>query len=140
MDFRLSEEQQMLKKLAHDFVEKEIRPYIIEWDEKCIGPDHAFKHRLAELGLLGISLPEEYGGQGLTYLDAVIALEEFAKVSVPWSFPIFEASFGPVIAINMFGTEQQKRRFFPQVCAGDMMVSIGMTEPESGFSPHRFKH
>ena len=128
----MTDEQKALKKMAHDFVEKEIRPNISQWDENRIGPDLEMQHKMAKLGLLGINLPEEYGGQGLTYFETVLVMEEFARVSTAWTMPILEANLGPIVAVDMYGTEKQKKKYFPPTCSGDATWAIGMTEPEAG--------
>src|ERR1700712_5260610 len=79
-------------------------------------PDKWMK-RYAELGVLGINLPEAYGGQGLGHLEAVLVLEEFAKISSAVAMPIFEANFGPMAVLAHFASEEMKRRLLPRVCS-----------------------
>lgn len=132
MDFQLTDEQKMLKDMVRDFVEKEIRPYAGEWDEKEVFVPDEIIQKYADLGLLGITLPEEYGGQGLTAFEAILVIEEIAKVSPLAAFPIFEANVGPARVIHLFGTEEQKKKYLPRVTSGEIMISVGMTEPEAG--------
>lgn len=132
MNFQLTDEQKMLKDMVHDFAEKEIRPRAAEWDEKEIFVPQEIIKKYADLGFLGIALPEEYGGQGLTAFEAILVIEEIARVFPPAAFPIFEANVGPVRVIHLFGTEEQRRKYLPPVCSGEIMVSVGMTEPEAG--------
>jgi butyryl-CoA dehydrogenase len=84
------------------------------------------------MGFLGINVPSEYGGLGLGHVDALIVLEEFVKVSPAVAFPIFESCVGPVRAIDHFAGEELKQRVLPQVCAGEVVVAVSMSEPEAG--------
>ena len=132
MNFQLTDEQKMLKDMVRDFVEKEIRPKAAEWDEREEFVPPAMIKKYADLGLLGITMPEEYGGQGLTAFEAILVIEEMARVSPLAAFPVFEANVGPARVIQLFGTEEQKRKYLPRVCSGEIMISVGMTEPEAG--------
>lgn len=132
MDFQLTEEQRMLKRLAHDVAEKEFRPKAAEWDEKAeFLPQEYFK-KLASLGFLGLPIPERYGGQGRGALEAILVIEELARVCRLAAWPVFESSVGPVRVIEQFGTEGLKERYLPPVCRGEMTIAVGMTEPEAG--------
>jgi butyryl-CoA dehydrogenase len=93
---------------------------------------HDVVKRMAELGFLGVNIPEELGGLGLSNLDALIVLEEFAKVSSAVAFPAFEANVGPVHAIRHFAPEELKQRIVPAVCRGEMIVAVSMSEPGAG--------
>jgi butyryl-CoA dehydrogenase len=88
--------------------------------------------RYAELGYLGINLPAEFGGHGLGHLEAVIVLEELARVSPGVAFPVFESCFGPILAIAHFGSDALRRRLIPQVVAGEKIVAVSMSEPDAG--------
>ena len=81
---------------------------------------------------MGINVPEEYGGLGLGNIDALIVLEEFAKISSAIAFPVFESCVGPVKAIEHFAEESLKKRVIPEVCSGDMIVAVAMSEPDAG--------
>lgn len=132
MDFQLTEEQRMLKRLAHDVAEKEFRPKAAEWDEKAeFLPQEYFK-KLADLGFLGLPIPERYGGQGRGAIEAILVIEEMARVCRLAAWPVFESSVGPVRVIEQFGTEGLKERYLPPVCRGEMTIAVGMTEPEAG--------
>lgn len=131
MDFNLTEEQKMLKSMVRDFVAKEVEPYVAEWDRERHFPKELIK-KYADLGLLGLALPEKYGGQGLTVLEVVLVLEEIVKASPIAALPVFEANVGPIRVIELFGTEEQKQGYIPRVCQGEIQVSVGMTEPEAG--------
>ncbi len=84
------------------------------------------------MGFLGINTPVEYGGLGLGNLEAILVLEEFAKVHPGVAFPIFESAVGPIKAIERFGTDPLKQRLLPDVCAGKKVVAVAMSEPDAG--------
>ncbi len=132
MDFQLSYEQKLLKKLAHDIAEKEFRPIAKEIEERGEPLPKKYVKFLARHGLLGIPIPEEYGGQGLSAFEAILVIEELARVCPPAAMPVFESSVGPVRVIEKFGTEEQRRKYLPAVCSGDMIIAVAMTEPEAG--------
>ncbi|MFA5078671.1 MAG: acyl-CoA dehydrogenase family protein [Dehalococcoidia bacterium] len=132
MDFQLTEEQLMLKKLAHDLAEKEFRKKAAEWESKGEHMPEEDVKKLADLGLLGLPLPVKYGGQGRTAFEALLAIEELARVSIMAAGPVFESSVGPVRVIEQFGTEEQKQKYIPAVCRGECLIAVGMTEPEAG--------
>lgn len=132
MDFRLTAEQRALRDAARDFARAELPAVAAECERDNSPPGHALVKRFAEMGFLGINVPAELGGLGLGNLEALMVLEEFAKISSAVAFPIFESSVGPVRAIEHFGSDTLKRRIVPAVCAGDMVVAIGMSEPDAG--------
>ena len=132
MDFQLSEEQSMLKKSVHDFADQRLAPLVQQWDEKGESLDRAILSQYVDMGLMGITIPQKYGGAGLTAFEAVLAIEELARVSPIAALPVFETSVGPVRVIDLFGTEGQKERFLPPACKGEKLMSVAMTEPEAG--------
>ena len=132
MDFQLNEGQKMLKRMVHDLAEKEFRPKVAEWESQAQFIPKEYIKKLADLGLLGLALPVEYGGQGGTAFDAILAVEELARISPICAYPVFEAGLGPVRIIEQFGTEEQKRRYIPPLCQGKSLIAVGMTEPEAG--------
>ncbi len=132
MDFQLTEEQMMLKKMVHDLAEKEFRPRAAEWEARAEHMPISYLKKLSELGLLGLCLPVQYGGQGRSAFEAVLAIEELARISSVSASPVFESNVGPVKVIEQFGTEEQKLKYMPPVCRGESLISIGMTEPEAG--------
>jgi alkylation response protein AidB-like acyl-CoA dehydrogenase len=132
MDFQLSEEQRIFKKTVHDFADQRMAPLVQEWDEKGTFVEGDILSQYAEIGLLGITLPEEYGGAGLSAFDAVLAIEELARVSPIAAMPVFETSVGPVRVVEQFGTEDQKKRFIPPACTGEKLMAVAMTEHEAG--------
>lgn len=132
MDFQLDEEQKMLKKMVHDIAEKEFRPKATEWETKAEPMHREYFKKLAEFGLLGLPIPVEYGGQGRTAFEAILTIEELARVSSACAMPVFESSVGPVRVIEQFGTEDQKQKYIPPMCRGESWIAVGMTEPEAG--------
>jgi len=132
MDFTLTEEQLALQETVRRFAANELAETAREIERSGKSPGPEVMRRFAELGLLGINLPPAYGGQGLGHLDAVIALEEVAKLSPALAFPIFESAFGPVLAIAHFAGEDLKKRVIPKVCAGELIVAVAMSEAGAG--------
>ncbi|MBO9375872.1 acyl-CoA dehydrogenase [Sphingomonas histidinilytica] len=132
MDFRLTSEQQELREAARTFARAELPAIAAECERDNKPPSHELVRRYAEMGFLGINVPAELGGLGLGNLEALVVLEEFAKISSAVAFPIFESSVGPVRAIEHFGSDSLKRRIVPAVCKGEMVVAIGMSEPDAG--------
>ena len=132
MDFSLSEEQAALQATARRFAETELTDAAkaAERDDEPPGPD--IVSRFADMGFLGINLDPELGGQGAGHLEAVLVLEEIARISPAVAFPVFESCFGPVLAIQHFANEELKRRVIPPVCRGEMMIAVSMSEPDAG--------
>ena len=106
MDFSLTEEQKHLKITVKKFAEKELVDYAKDIEKNNTPPPTEVIKKFHELGILGVNLPKSYGGLGLSHLDAVIVLEEIAKISSAIAFPVFESSFGPALAIANFGTDE----------------------------------
>jgi len=132
MDFALSEEQAALKAQARAFARNELTEVARQLEATSDPLPGAWKHRLGEMGFLGINMASEYGGLGLSDLDALLVLEEFAQVHPAVAFPVFEASVGPVKAIERFAPEELRQRILPKVCRGEMVVAVAMSEPEAG--------
>jgi len=132
MDFTLSKEQQMLVETVRRFAETELVDVARQVEEEDQPPGHDLMKRFANMGLLGVNLPAEYGGGGMSHLDAVLVLEEVAKISIAVAFPIFESCFGPSLAIAHFAPEEMRRRILSRVCAGEMVVAVSMSEPNAG--------
>ena len=131
MDFLLTKEQEILKDSVRNFAEKEIQPHIMESDEKGEWPEELTK-KLGEMGLLGIIIPPEFSGAGYSNVDYVIIPEEISKV---------DPSVGLVVAahnslcsnhINLFGNEEQKKKYLAPLASGQTLGAWGLTEPEAG--------
>jgi glutaryl-CoA dehydrogenase (non-decarboxylating) len=131
MNFALTEEQQMVQDMAKNFAEKEIAPYIEEDEE-----NHYYRReiltKMGELGLLGWSIPEEYGGNGMGWMEGVLALYEIAKVHTSWRLSISGNCWGPALTINEYGTEEQKEKYIPGLVSGEYVGSFAITEANSG--------
>lgn len=132
MDFSLTEEQRSLQESARSFAQRELAPLAGKRESENSALPHVAIKRMADMGFLGINIPEDLGGMGLSNLDALIVLEELAKVSSAVAFPAFEANVGPVHAIRHFAPEALKQRIVPAVCRGDMIVAVSMSEPDAG--------
>ncbi|MFS0737502.1 acyl-CoA dehydrogenase family protein [Sphingomonas sp. 1P06PA] len=132
MDFRLTPDQLELQSAAREFARAELPAIAAELERDNKPPSHELVKRYAEMGFLGINVPESLGGLGLGNIEALIVLEEFAKISSAVGFPIFESSVGPVRAIEMFAPRELAERIVPAVCAGEMVVAVSMSEPDAG--------
>lgn len=132
MDFRLTPEQEQLRDTTRRFARAELPGLAREIEEKHEPLPREWMKRYAQLGYLGINLPAEYSGHGLGHLDAVIVLEELAKISPGVAFPVFESCFGPILAIAHFAPLELRRKLIPQVVAGEKIVAVSMSEPEAG--------
>ncbi len=131
MDFLLTEEQELIRQTVRDFAEREIRPLARELDEK-----EQFSQELTlkmgELGLLGITVPEGYGGHGMDTLSYIIAVEELARVDGSQAATIAAHNSLGIGPILYYGTEEQKRKYLPPLCTGKALWAFGLTEPEAG--------
>jgi alkylation response protein AidB-like acyl-CoA dehydrogenase len=133
MDFKWTEEQQMLRQTVRTFAERDIRPVALSFRDK--GRDaypRELHKKMIDMGLFGMTLSEEYGGGGRSPVDAIMAMEEVGRVDPLFAQSIFGTNFGPIRAIAGYGTEQQKRKYIPDVCRGEGHVAISITEPEAG--------
>jgi glutaryl-CoA dehydrogenase (non-decarboxylating) len=131
MIFDLTEEQRIVQEQARRFAENEILP-TLEDDEK----NHRFRpervKQMGELGFFGCGIPEEYGGNGMGFLESVIMAEQIAKVSPSWRLPFNMQNLGPAVTVNKFGTEEQKQKYIPGWCAGEKLGFFAITEPNTG--------
>lgn len=131
IDFELSEDQKVLQKMVRDFAQAEIAPHCRKWDNESHFP-HELIPKLGALGLLGMTTPEEYEGSGMSMLDVALVIEELAAVD--GSVAITVASHNGLCSghINLFGSEEQKRRYLPELASGRKLGAWGLTEPGSG--------
>lgn len=132
MDFQLTDDQKSLQEAARRFAQNELPELAARLEETNTAVPHEWIKRYAELGFLGINVAEEYGGMGLGNLEALLVVEEFAKVSSAVAFPVFESCVGPVRAIEHFAQESLRQRVVPRVCSGEIVVAVGMSEPDAG--------
>jgi len=128
----LTDEQLALRELAARVAHDRYASRAMEWDRTFSFFPDTERRRLGELDLLGITLPEQYGGGGRPLLDALIVIEEVAKVCQLAAFPIFEASTGPARVVDLFGSEEQKQMFLPPVARGEKTIAVAISEPEAG--------
>lgn len=132
MNFSLTEDQLQFQEAARKFATENLRGLARELEDSAEPVPPKWLAKYAELGFLGINLPQAYGGGGMSHLDALVVLEEFARVSSAVAMPVFESSFGPILAIERFGDEALKRRVLPLVCRGELVVAVSMSEPDAG--------
>ncbi len=131
MDFRLSEEQELIRKTVRDFAEKEIKPKAFDLDEKEEFSVELTK-RMGELGLMGMNIPEHYGGQGMDTLSYIIAVEELARIDGSQAATLAAHNSLGIGPIYYYGNEEQKQYYLPKLCTGEALWSFGLTEPEAG--------
>lgn len=131
MHFRLSEEQEMMRKMVRDFAQKEVEPSAAERDEKEIF-DRAIFNKMAELGLTGIPFPEEFGGAEADYLSYVIAVEELSRVCASTGVTLSAHISLACWPIFQFGTLEQKQRYLRPLALGEKLGAYGLTEPGAG--------
>ena len=129
--FRLTDDQEQLRDTIRKFAAREIAPHVMEWDEASEFPAAVVK-QLGELGLMGIIVPEEYGGSGLGYAEYMLAIEELSAVD--GSIGIILASHNSLGTNHIYvaGNEQQRRRYLPKLASGEWLSAWGLTEPGSG--------
>ncbi|MGI8468942.1 MAG: acyl-CoA dehydrogenase family protein [Pyrinomonadaceae bacterium] len=131
MNFELTEEQQQIKQSVREFAESEIRPHVMEWDETQHFPIE-LRPKLAELGLLGVIFPEQYGGAGFGYVEYAGVIEEIARVD--GSVGLSVAAHNSLCSnhIYMFGSEEQKQKYLVPLAQGMSFGAWGLTESQAG--------
>ena len=131
MNFELNEEQQQIKYSVREFAESEIRPHVMEWDESQHFPEE-LRPKLAELGLLGVLFPEEYGGAGMGYVEYVSIIEEIGRVD--GSVGLSVAAHNSLCSnhIYSFGSEEQKQKYLVPLASGESFGAWGLTESQAG--------
>lgn len=138
MDFELNENQKMIQQMVRDFAEKNIRPNIVKWDEEEHFPVDVMK-KLGDLGLLGIFVPEEYGGSGFSYDEYVTTLIELGKVCGGIGLSV--AAHNSLCTGHIFynANEEQKKKYLPKLASGEWIGAWGLTEPNTGSDAMRMK-
>jgi alkylation response protein AidB-like acyl-CoA dehydrogenase len=131
MAFSLSDEQEAIRRMVREFAEAEIAPHVMEWDEAQTFPREAMR-KLAELGMMGVLVPEEYGGAGLTYIDYIHVIEELSRVD--GSVGISVAAHNSLCTNHLwtFGNEGQRRKWVTPLAQGKFLGAWGLTESEAG--------
>jgi glutaryl-CoA dehydrogenase (non-decarboxylating) len=132
MNFELSEELQMLREMARDFAKEKIAPFADEWDEKHYFPYEEVIKPMGELGFFGTVIPEEYGGNGMGWLAAMILTEEIARASSSLRVQINMQALGCAFTIFRYGTDALKQKYVPKLVSGEFMGGFGITEPNAG--------
>lgn len=130
MDFRFTEEQDLLRNAFAEFAKEEIAPYAAKWDEADYVPVEIVP-KLGEMGIMGIFVPEEYGGAGLGHIERCMALEEIARYSAGLAMMVFTHHLG-MAAILDYGSEEQKQKWLPGMCDGSCVCGLAVTEPGGG--------
>jgi alkylation response protein AidB-like acyl-CoA dehydrogenase len=131
MDFRLTDDQELLRRAVREFAETEIRPHVREWDETQHFPSEIVP-KLADLGLMGIQFPDEYGGAGMSAIDYCICIEELARVDPALSLTVAAHNGLCSAHIFMFGTDAQKAQWLVPLARGERIGAWGLTESTSG--------
>jgi len=131
MDFSLTEEQTLIRNTVREFAEQEIKPIAQELDEK---EEFSYKitERMGELGLFGMYLPEQYGGQEMDTLSYIIAVEELARIDGSQAATLAAHNSLGIGPLYYYGTNEQKEKYLPQLCTGKALWSFGLTEPNAG--------
>ncbi len=138
MDFSLNENQKMIADTIRSFGEKHIKPRLMEWDESQEFPVEVFK-KLGELGLMGVLVPTEYGGSGLTYTEYVTAITELGKIC--GSIALSMAAHNSLCTghILQFGNDEQKKKWLPKLATAEWIGAWGLTEANTGSDAMRMK-
>jgi len=131
VDFTFSEEQKHLRKSVREFAEGEIAPHVLEWDEAAHFPQEILP-KLAEMGLLGVIFPEEYGGAGLGYVEYATVVEELSRVDGAVGLTVAAHNSLCSNHIYKFGNEEQKRKYLVPLAQGKKLGAWSLTEPEAG--------
>lgn len=131
MDFSKTENQTMIAQMVRDFAEKEIRPNVMKWDETQEFPVPLFK-KMGELGLMGVLVPEEYGGSGLGYFEYISVIEEIGQVCGSIALSVAAHNSLCTGHIMYFGTEEQKRKYLPKLATAEFIGAWGLTETGTG--------
>jgi alkylation response protein AidB-like acyl-CoA dehydrogenase len=131
MNFELTPEQQIIRESVRDFAEREIKPIAVELDEKQEFSIELTK-KMGEMGLFGMVVPQEYGGQGMDYISYIIAVEELARIDGSQAATVAAHNSLGVNPLFYFGNEEQRKKYVPRLCTGEALWGFGLTEPEAG--------
>ena len=138
MNFSLNENQMMIAQMVRDFAEKEIKPFYKQWDADEHFPVETMK-KMGELGLLGIFIPEEYGGSGFTYFEYATALMELGKVCGGIGLSVAAHNSLCTGHIYYHGNEEQKKKYLPKLASGEFIGAWGLTEANTGSDAMRMQ-
>jgi alkylation response protein AidB-like acyl-CoA dehydrogenase len=131
VDFELGPEQKEIQELAREFAAHEIEPHAATWDREHSFPRELFG-KLAELGLMGTCIPEEYGGAGADFLSYMLVLEELSRADAGVGVTVAVHTSAATLPLLAFGTDEQKSRFVPPLARGEHLGAFALTEPEAG--------
>ena len=131
MEFSLSDDQREIQSLAREFGQAEIEPNAATWDREHGFPPELIG-KLAELGLMGVCIPEEYGGAGADFLSYILVLEELSKADAGVGVTVAVHTSAVTLPILTFGTDEQRSRFVPPLARGESVGAFALTEPEAG--------
>ena len=131
MNFHFTEDEKDILNMLHDFAIKEVAPIAAEVDENERFPEETWR-KLAEMGMMGVPYPEEYGGAGLSYVSYISVAEELAKYCATTSVMVSAHTSLCTWPIYAFGTEEQKQKYLPDLCSGEKLGAFGLTEPGAG--------
>ncbi|WP_102348210.1 acyl-CoA dehydrogenase [Bacillus sp. Marseille-P3661] len=138
MELRFTEEQEMMRKMVRDFAQAEVAPFVNRMEENDEFPRDIL-NKMAQLGLMGITIPETYGGAGMDYTSYIIAIHELSKVS---------ATIGVILSVHTsvgtnpilyFGNDEQKKKYVPKLAAGEYLGAFALTEPGAGSDASNIK-
>lgn len=131
MNFDLTENQEMIAQMIRDFGAKQIKPYLMDWDERQEFPIELFQ-QLGKMGLMGVFVPEQYGGSGFGYAEYVTAITEIAKIDGAIGLSVAAHNSLCTGHLLQFGNEAQKNRWLPKLASGEWIGAWGLTEPNTG--------
>ncbi len=138
MHFTETENMKMVRQMVKDFAEKNIRPYVMEWDESQTFPKETM-HEMGKLGLMGILVPEEYGGAGFGYNEYIVAIQEITKVCSSVGLSMAAHNSLCTGHIMQFGNEAQKKKWLPKLASGEWIGAWGLTEANTGSDAMRMQ-
>ena len=131
MQMQFTDEQEMMRKMVRDFAQKEVAPAVEQMEKEDRFPRELID-RMGELGLMGIPIPESYGGSGMDYISYIIAIHELSKVSATLGVILSVHTSVGTNPILMFGTDEQKQHYLPKLAAGEYVGAFALTEPSAG--------
>jgi alkylation response protein AidB-like acyl-CoA dehydrogenase len=131
VDFELSQDQREIRSLTREFAGEHVEPHAADWDREHRFPRELFS-QLAELGLMGVCIPEEYGGAGADFLSYILVLEELSRADAGVGVTVAVHTSAATLPILTFGTDEQKSRFVPPLARGEVIGAFALTEAEAG--------
>ena len=131
MQFELTDDQRQIQALTREFADAEIAPHAADWDREHHFPRDLYG-KLAELGLMGVCVPEEYGGAGADFLSYALVLEELSRADAGVGVTVAVHTSACTLPILAFGTDEQRSRFVPPLARGEGIGAFALTEPEAG--------